>query len=935
MNAAADTMHVQQITLDNGLKVYLSENHERPRIAARVVVRAGAAEDPDDHTGIAHYLEHMLANKGSQRLGTTDYTAEAVHLDRIRALYDDLGRTDDPDQARKIYAQIDAEGMLASRYAVPNELKQIYGLLGGRKLNAFTSHDQTAYVVEIPSNRLAQWASLEGDRFRSPVFRAFQTEVETVFEEKNRSLDDPGRRTGAALRTALWGDHPYSREILGDREHLRRPSISRMEAFFHSWYVPNNMAVVLAGDFDSEEAIALIEASFGGLVARPLPPRRRPTLQPLPAENIRSSILAPGVEEIRFAWRSVPFGHPDRPAGALADMLLDNRATGLLDRNLIIPQRVRAAGAFPRFMRGGGAQVLWGRPLDGQSLSEVEGLLLEQVDLLRSGTIEQDDLDAILLDYEQTYQKSLEENASRASLLMRAFLHEQPWRGPFSELETMRAVTPAQITDFAQTWMSGGRAIALRISGEPERLPPLAPPITSRSVHSDGHSDFFHEVLALPAAPIPPQPLSEGRDYHRRAPNPSLVLYSAPNPFNDLCQLTLRAPRGRAGDPEWAVAASLWQRAGAGNLDHTALSAELYRAGVSISLSTGQRISAMKIHAPDSALPHALSLLQSRVCDPRLPEDEARRLLTDAISQRRQHCEERRVLERALQVWLLDGDESNYLGGALSDEALASVDVSAGLKRLGSLWSQPWEALYSGPRGPASVLPLLERSSPIQPTPDLPSQRYVPRTEGGVWLVDHPSVQATVSILCPWGRYTTDEAHLHHLYGEYMGGSAGLVFQEIREARGMAYSAHAGWRLGWQVGDDNLLWASAGTQADKAAEVATLLVGMLRSLPMDPARFDRARASAIAQLRTSRFGFREIPGTVLGWDRRGHAGDPRPERLSKLSTLSPAALSDFAGAFADAPFQIAIVGDLKRIDQAALSALAPVHHLPASALFAY
>jgi len=935
MNAAADAMHVRQAVLDNGLTVYLSENHEQPRIAARVVVRAGAAEDPDDYTGIAHYLEHMLANKGSQRLGTTDFAAEAPLLHRIRDLYDALGQAADDDTAREIYAEIDQVGMAASAFAIPNELKQIYGLLGARKLNAFTSHDQTAYVVNIPANRLEHWAALEGDRFQRPVFRAFQTEVETVFEEKNRSLDDPGRRIGAALRQALWGRHPYSREILGEREHLRRPSISRMEAFFSTWYVPNNMAVVLAGDFDSDEALRLIAERFGGLAPRPLPTRARPSLAPLPAEGRTLVVHAPGVEEIRFAWRSVPWGHPDRPVGALADMLLDNRATGLLDQNLIVPQKVRGGGAYPRFMRDGGAQVLWGQPLDGQSLDEVEQLLLEQVGHLRAGRFEGDDLAAILLDYEQTYQKGLEDNASRAGLMMRSFLHERPWRGAFSELDAMRQVTPDQIVAFAQQWMGGGRAIARREIGEPERLPPLAPPISSRSITSDAHSAFFHEVHQTPAVPIPLKATEAGVDYFHRAPAPGLSVYAAPNPFNDLCQLTLRAPLGRQGDPSWAVAASLWTRAGTAALDRLALDATLYRMGTSLSVSVGQRLTAMKVVGPDGNLPAALSLLQERVCAPVLPEDEARRRLTDAISQRRQMRQERRVLEQALQEWLLEGDQGAYLGGTLDDAALEAFDVDAQMARLRSLWSVSWEALYAGPRGVDAVAALLERDAAVPPEPALPLRSHRAWDASHVWLVHHPSVQASVAVLCPWSQYSSEEAHNHHLYGEYMGGSAGLVFQEIREARGMAYSAHAGWRLGWQSGDSNLLWASAGTQADKAAEVTALLVDMLRNLPPQPARFARARDSAIARLRTSRFNFRSMPATVAGWARRGHPADPRPPRLERLASMTLGGLQDFAGRFADAPFQIAIVGDLARIDQAALAQIAPVRIVEPDALFAY
>ncbi len=276
-----DPMAVSVHTLDNGLTVYLSENHEEARVSARISVRAGGAQDPDDATGMAHYLEHMLANKGSRRLGTLDYEAEAPHLERIRALFDQLGEAPDDEAFAAIYAALDAEGLEAQRYVLPNELKQVYGLLGARGLNAFTNHDSTQYVNDIPANALTAWATLEGDRFSAPVFRAFQTEVETVYEEKNRSMDNPGRAIGEAMSAALFGDHPYGRPVLGTIEHLKRPSISKTEAYFERWYVPDNMAVILAGDFDSAEALALIEEHLGGLTPAGLEREDPPPPAPL------------------------------------------------------------------------------------------------------------------------------------------------------------------------------------------------------------------------------------------------------------------------------------------------------------------------------------------------------------------------------------------------------------------------------------------------------------------------------------------------------------------------------------------------------------------------------------------------------------------------------------------------------------------------------
>ncbi len=198
-----DPLHVRTARLENGLTVLLSRNPEQPRVYCRVVARVGAAQEPRDATGLAHYLEHMLANKGSRRLGTLDHAAEAPTLARIEELYEQL-RAGDGAEAARLFDAISVASAEAAPLAIPNELKQLHGRLGSRDLNAFTSHDQTSFVVDVPAARLAAWAELEADRFAGPVFRSFQTEVETICEEKKRSLDDPGKQTHRALMAALW-----------------------------------------------------------------------------------------------------------------------------------------------------------------------------------------------------------------------------------------------------------------------------------------------------------------------------------------------------------------------------------------------------------------------------------------------------------------------------------------------------------------------------------------------------------------------------------------------------------------------------------------------------------------------------------------------------------------------------------------------------------
>ena len=364
--------HIYQ--LDNGLTVYLTENTEEPRFYAEIAVRAGSKHDPQDATGIAHYLEHMLF-KGSKKIGTLDYQKEQVHLDRIEALYEQHFGETDPEKRAAIYAQINAENQLAAAYAIPNELDRLYTAMGERGLNAHTWVEETVYKVELPANRLAQWAKIEAERFHKPVFRLFQTELETVYEEKNRSLDNKSRVIYKAVQEQFYKIHPYRVTTLGTVEHLKNPSLERMYEFYNTYYVPNNMAIFISGDIDIDETIQLIDREFSLWERRELP--QFPEYQEPAIDAVeRTEVNYPGEEYVLLAFRTAERSHEDAETLQILDMILDNATAGLINLNLNQQQKVREAGSYPYLLNDYGAQYLWGIPKQDQTLEEVEALAL-------------------------------------------------------------------------------------------------------------------------------------------------------------------------------------------------------------------------------------------------------------------------------------------------------------------------------------------------------------------------------------------------------------------------------------------------------------------------------------------------------------------------------------------------------------------------------
>jgi predicted Zn-dependent peptidase len=920
--AAIPDMAVRIHTLANGLSVYLSENHEEPWVSCRIAVRAGAAHEPDEATGLAHYLEHMLANKGTRSLGTRDANAEQVHLARLRELYERL-REIDVEQRPALLAEIDAENQAANRWAIANELKQAYGLLGGEGLNAFTSHDRTVFVVDVPANRLEAWARLEGDRFREPVFRGFPTELETIIEEKNRALDDPGRALAMAGNALVWAGHPYARDVLGEVRHLLAPSIAATERFFSSWYVPNNMAVILAGDFDPDRALALIERHFGGLQARPLPACEFPQPRPIHGER-RVEIVHRGDEEVRLIWRTVPRDHPDAEPLMLADMMLDNSSTGLLDTRLEQPQKVRSAGAYPSMRSHGGSETVWGRPRVGQSLEEVEALLHEQIEALRAGEFRQDDLEALIANFEVGELRRLESNGARAALMIDAFIFERPWELVRTRLARLEQISREQVVEAARRWLGDDRVVALRREGEPpiSKIPVFG--LRELELDAESHSSLFHEVMALDTPPLDLQVLRTGVDFEQRQTAGGL-LYRTPNPNNDLFQLTLRYYTGSAHEPVLAKAFALWSRAGVGELDLEGYRRALFHEAAAVSVDCRRQQTDISLAGRAAVLERILPLLFERLRAPQLGELERVRWAEDVVGKRQQRRETTDFKFEVLKQWALRGSASPYLSEAMTNEQVLALELDALRSAPKALLERERVIFYAGPHEQAELIERLELDRPALPVPAMQPVRFDAEhlTPGNVrvFVLHHEAAQTKIGVYAPSESYAPQRSAIYRAFHEYIGGQAGLVFQEVRESRGLAYAAHAGHSAGARLSDQNLIWASAASRPDRSVEAVAVMLGLLRSFPMQTRRFERARGSAIERLLGGRVRFRGYGPNAESWRLREQSEDPRPQVLAGLRSLSLDELAAFVAPLERAAIAVVCVGDTTRMDMAALAQL--------------
>jgi len=932
-----DPLGAQIFELDNGLRVFLTENHEEPRFYAEIAVRAGSKHDPIDGTGLAHYLEHLLF-KGNQNLGSLDYALEKPHLDRIVELYEEHHEETDPTRRAEIYAQINSEAQLAAQYSVPGELDRLYNNMGGTALNAHTWHEETVYKIGLPANRLQQWAEVESDRFINPVFRLFHTELETVYEEKNRSLDNKDRLIGTAIDEMLYKVHPYGQQpTIGTVEHLKNPSLVYIQNYYDTYYVPNNMAIFMSGDIDTEETIALISDKFAKWQAKPIPEVGPWVEEPLQGAE-RQTVQYPGEEQVQLAFRTAGNGSEDKEALILLDMILDNRTAGLINLNLNQQQLVAGAGSSPLFLNDAGSQNLYGIPKQDQTLEEVEQLLLDQLEIIKAGEFEDWIILAIINDFKKNEKASLEFNQARVSMMRDSFIQGAEWDYHVAELDRMSELTKQDVVNVANKYFGNDYVAVYRVDGQNEIPEVEKPQIDPVNIDSSQQSEFAARILAMEYDEIEPTFVEADRDYRIIEFADGVQLYYAPNPLNDLFSFSINVEVGTEENEKLNLAAALMDVAGTNSRTNEELQKEWYQMGTDFRFGAGENSSGISISGLDEQFEASLALAMELIKNPNAEEQTLEQMKGILLKSREDQKSSPPAISRALTLYNRYGEESPMLEALTREEIMAST-VDELLQLPAGLLNYKHTLSYTGSMPLEDLVEVLRRQHPIAgELEDTPAFRF--RTarnldETEIYVVDQQTAQAQVRIEFADGQYAEEDSLVSSIYTNYFGsGMSSVVFQELREARALAYTAGARYSQGSRLNAENIMLGSIGTQTDKTVDALGAFIDLIDNMPESSERFDTSVESLMNRYRTSKITFREVIGAVRSWERLGISGDPRRERYQALQTASLDDLLSFQQEHVkDRPKLISIVGDLSIIDEEELGEFGTVKEIQIDDLF--
>ncbi len=855
-NFTGDPLNTRIYHLENGLTIYLTVYKNAPRIQTYIATRAGSKNDPSQFTGLAHYLEHMLF-KGTDKYGSKDYAKEKIELDKIEKLFEVYRKTKNPVQRKAIYHKIDSISGYASTFAIANEYDKMLSNLGAKGTNAYTWLEQTVYVNDIPSNQLDKWTTIEAERFRNPVLRLFHTELEAVYEEKNRGLDNDDEKSWEALFKGLFPNNTYgSQTTIGEISHLKNPSLTEIKKYFNTYYVPNNMAICLSGDLDPDATIKMIDEKFGSWKSKPIP-AYIPFIEKSITIPIVKNVIGPDAENVMIGYRFAGAGSNDADKIMLVNKILSNGKAGLIDLNLNQQQKVLEAGAFEMVFKDYSAHIINGSPKDGQSLEQVKDLLLAQIENIKKGDFPDWLLTAIINDMKLQQTKMFEYNSARADALVNSFISGRPWKESITTIDRLSKITKQEIVDFVKAKYKNNYVIVYKKTGEDKSVQKVEKPIiTPVSVNRDDQSEFVKNIISTPIIDIEPAFLDYDKDVKKAKLKSGIPVLYTPNNENKTFDMYYVLDMGSNNNKKTDVAINYLKYLGTNELSAAQVQQEFYKLGCSFNVYVGEDETWVSLSGLEESFEKATILFENLLANAK-PNDAALLNVISDIEKRRDDSklDKGEILFGALTSYGKYGKTSAYTN-ILSSTELKNLKSEELISIIKDVTSYQHRILYYGSNTIEEVVSKLDKlhktPEAIKPTP-LPVKFQELEANTNVFAVDYDMKQAEVIFISEDGKYNQSEVPNVRLFNEYFGGGmSSIVFQEMRESQALAYSVYSNYSSARKKIDNNYVFSYIGTQADKLPEAMKGMMELVNQMPQSESNFNASKQSIIQSIRSER-----------------------------------------------------------------------------------
>ncbi len=539
--AQGDPFKVSIHRLKNGLTIFASKNQNIPRIAVQMVIRAGSRDDPPSASGVANLARRMM-DMGTQKLGTRNHAREAEALARVRRLSVELGeRSAEPPSERT--AALQKARADAARWALPDEFRRLSSAIGIDHASSALHPRATIFSAQMPSERFAQWAVLEGERWSSPVARLFGRELRAVGGSSPQTFDQ-----------FLYRDHAYGRPARGRAEDLSSALLPAVEAFMAQRYVPNNAALILAGDIDMTAALPILEEAFARWRPRPL--IDHPHAPPAPLARSESvDAQAPDAPLVAMLGRAPASFQPRDAVVEVTKKLLEAPELWM-ERAKVAPlEDVRLAFERTRETR---SWSLIAEPGPGQSLDAAVVALRDRLAELERAEVELGQVEGILSRARIRYNVLSTNNELRATRIAQAYADQGDWPPPYFINDT-KPVTARELRKLVHHLRTTPQ-IVVKAEREPSIERPSPPALTETA---PPWSAFAKRLIAERPAERPVRFVWPDRDYHLTSV-PSGELITVINKDDEIFEVALEWSLGWSAMPALCVALAALDEAGVG-----------------------------------------------------------------------------------------------------------------------------------------------------------------------------------------------------------------------------------------------------------------------------------------------------------------------------------------------------------------------------------
>lgn len=923
-----NALKVKEYRLENGLTVWLNEDHSQPKVFGAVVVKAGAKDCPD--TGIAHYFEHMMF-KGTDRIGTLDYESEKVLLDSIAMKYDELAMTEDTAARARLQKEINELSIRSSEYVIPNEFNRLINRFGGSGLNAATSYDATIYFNTFSPQYMVQWAEINSERLINPVFRLFQSELETVYEEKNMYGDFIGGQVMDTLMARYFGPHPYAYPIIGSTKNLKNLRLTEMHKFFEDYYVASNMALILSGDFDAQQVMPILEKAFSRIRSGNAPKQEKVMLPPFNGrETMKVKFPIPFIKAMGLGFRGVSANHEDQVALNIAVNLLNNaNGTGYLDK-LMVEHKLMGALAINESMNEAGILAVAIMPkLLIQSYSSAEKMVWDEINRVKNGDFSDEMFNSLKLEQKRQYASSLENIDSRATIMMNLFSQGKSWNDYLNEVARIESITKEDVVRVAQKYFSNNYLCVTKSTGKypKDNLPkPAFSPVVPRN--ADASSSYAKQLEKIPEQQVAPRIIDFEKDVKTSKLTPLVTLYTTPNPLNDIFTLNISYGIGALEQPELMQLTNYLQLLGTESLSFEQFRSRLQSIGSTLAFDVTPDAFVMKVTGFDNHIDETMELVGDFIRHAKADDKKLRQIVDDAKVSEKAFFKSGDNVASALLEQVKYGDQSRYLR-KLSLSQIKKLKGKDMLAIYDKVRSVQCDLHYCGTLPVEKVIGTIRQHLPLERTTIASNSPYYRELKQydrpTVFFIDMPDMAQSIVYGYVKGDPVDDKAsrHASRLFSVYFGGDmSSLMFQEIREFRSFAYRTSGRYQLPNHAhkGTAGSFTAMLSTQSDKTLDALGVLDSLIREMPLKPERVEAVKQTLVNRINNDYPPFRNLSEKVASARMEGFDRDPAEEFLRDIATMDMQDISRFyREQISGRPVVYVIAGNRKHIDMKKLA----------------